>query len=115
MKRAEISFDEGAKALTIRQKHIKIADCSDLSWATVNHYMADPLADGPEDKKEIARSEKEALKEQERANVKKAPKCGDGRFRKSRQDYQQRSYRFEPYSDFGRRERFAPPPSMPQR
>ena len=103
------------KTLTIRQKHIKIADRSDLSWATVKHYMADPLADGPEDEKDIARLEKEALKEQERANVKKAPKRGGGRFRKPRQDYQQQSYRFEPYNDFGRRERFAPPPPMPQR
>ena len=42
------------KALTIRQKHIKIADRSDLSWATVKHYMADLLANGPDDDKEIA-------------------------------------------------------------
>ena len=77
--------------------------------------MADPLADGAEDEKDIARSEKEALKEQEIANAKKAPKRGGGRFRKPRQDYQQQSYRFEPYNDFGRRERFAPPPPMPQR
>ena len=52
--------------------------------------MADPLANGPEDEKEIARSEKEeALKEQEKAHVKKAPKHGGGgggKFRKSRQD-----------------------------
>jgi len=77
--------------------------------------MADPLADGAEDEKDIARSEKEALKEQEIANAKKAPKRGGGRFRKPRQDYQQRSYQFEPYNDFGWREQFAPPPPMPQR
>ena len=39
-----------------RNKHIKIANRSDLSWATVNHYMADPLADSPEDDKEIDKS-----------------------------------------------------------
>jgi len=60
IQKAELSLDEGAKALVVRQKHIKIADRSDLSWATVKHYMADPLADGPEDEKDIARSEKEA-------------------------------------------------------
>ena len=118
VKRAESSLDEGAKALTIRQKHIKIADRSDLSWATIKHYMADPLADGPEDEKEIARSEKEALKKQERANAKKVPKRGGGgKSRKPRQDYHQRnpSYRYEPYNDFGKRKWFAlPPPPMPQ-
>ena len=118
MNRAESSLDEGAKALTIRQKHIKIADRSDLSSATVKHYMANPLADGPEDEKEIARSEKEALKGQERANAKKVPKRGGGKSRKPRQDYHQQnpSFRYEPYNDFGRREQFAlPTPPMPQR
>jgi len=46
-----------SKALATRQKHIKIANRSDLSWATVNHYMADPLADSPEDEKETAKSD----------------------------------------------------------
>jgi len=57
--KVELSLvDEGAKALAIQQKHIKIADRLDLNCATVKHYMADPLADGPEDKKGIAKSEK---------------------------------------------------------
>ena len=54
VKKAELYLDEGSKALATQQKHIKIADHSDLSWTTVNHYMADPLANGPEDEKEIA-------------------------------------------------------------
>ena len=117
VKRAEMSLDEGTKALTTRQKHIKIADRSDLSWATVKHYMADPLADGPDDEKEIARSEKEAQKEQEWAQAKKGAKRGGGggKFRRSRQDHLQRDYRFDLYNDFGRRERFASQPPMPQR
>jgi len=57
------------------------------------------------------------MKEEERAQAKKAPKrggSGGGKFRKSRQAYYQRDYRFEPYNEFGRRERFAlPPPPMP--
>jgi len=93
VQRAEMSLNEGLKALSIRQKHIKIANRSDLSWATEKHYMANPLADGPEDEDEIARSEKEALKEQERAHAKKAPQHGGGgKFRKSRQDYYQCDY-----------------------
>ena len=60
VKKAELYLDEGSKALATRQKHIKI-----VSWATVNHYMADPLADGPEDEKEIIRSENEARQDLE--------------------------------------------------
>jgi len=51
VQRAEMSLDEGAQALSIRQKHIKIADRSDLSWSTVKHYMAETLADGPKTRK----------------------------------------------------------------
>jgi len=108
LKRAESSLDEGNKALAIRRKHIKIADCSDLSCAMVRHYITDPLADGPEDEKEIARSEKEARKEFEQAKAKKSAKRGGGRQRSSRQDYN-RDMRFDPYTDYGRRERFAQP------
>ena len=123
MKKAELSLDKGAKALVIRQKHIKIADRSDLSWATVKHYVADHLADGPEDEKEIARSE-EVQKEQERAQAKRGAKHGGGggggggggKQRRSRQDHM-RDYRFDPYmtTDYGRRERLAAPPPGPQR
>jgi len=60
IKKTELSLDKGAKSLAIRQNHIKIADHSDLSWATVRHYMANPLADGLDDEKQIARSEKKA-------------------------------------------------------
>ena len=56
IRKAELSLDEGAKSLAIRQKHIKIADRLDLSRATVRHYMAVPLADGPDDEKEIVQS-----------------------------------------------------------
>jgi len=41
MKRAGINLDKGAKVLTIRQKHIKIADGFHLSWANVKHYISD--------------------------------------------------------------------------
>ena len=80
----------------------------------MKHYMADPLADGPDDEKEIARSKKEAQKEQERAQAKKGAKRGGGKFGRSRQDHFQRDYRFDPYNDFSRREQFASQPPMPQ-
>jgi len=116
LKRAESSLDKGNKALAIRQKHIKITDRSDLSWATVRHYMADPLADRPEDEKEIARSEKEARKEYKQAQAKKSAKRGggsSGRQRRSRQDFN-RDMRFDLYTDYGRRERFAQATYVPQ-
>ena len=74
--------------------------------------MADPLTDGPEDEKEIVKSENEARKDLERAQ-KKEKKGGSGR---------RRGYppRFRPYADpppeSGRRERYYQPPAMvPQR
>ena len=59
-----------SKALATRQKHIKIANRSDLSWATVNHYMADPLVDSPEDEKEMVKSDNKACKDLEQAQKK---------------------------------------------
>ena len=111
IRKAELSLDEGTKALAIRQKHIKIADRSDLSWGTVKHYMADPLADGPEDEKEIKRCEKEAQKDLERAQAKKSYRRGGGGGGKQRR-MRQVEQRYDPYGDYGRRERYAPPPAM---
>jgi len=41
IQKAELSLDEGATALAVQQKHIKIADRLNLSWATVTHFMPD--------------------------------------------------------------------------
>jgi len=119
IRKAELSLDEGAKSLAIRQKHIKIADCSDLSWATVRHYMADPLADGPDDEKEIARLEKQAQKDLERAQAEKGSyRRGGGGGGKQRW-MRQVDFRYDPYGDHGKRERYTPPvmvpPPVPQR
>jgi len=66
--------------------------------------MADPLADGPEDEKDIARSDKEARKEHEQAQAEKGTKRGGGRRqRRPRQDYLMDT-RYEPYMDYSRRE-----------
>jgi len=116
IQKAELSLDEGAKALSIQQKHIKIADCPDLSWATVKHYMAHPLADGPEDEKDITISEKEAQRDLERAQAKKGYGGGKGKKKRMRQT----KHHYELYGDYGRRERYVPPaalapPPIPQR
>jgi len=101
--KAELNLDEGVKALAIRQKHIKIADNSNLSWETIKHCMADPLADALEDKKDITRSEKEAQIDQESPGQKRLWT----RWRWKRKAWQ--TERYEPYGDYGRRERYAPP------
>jgi len=91
VRKAELCLPEGSKALTTQQKHIKITDRSDLSWATVNHYMADLLADCPEDEKEITKSENGARKDLEWAK-KKEKRSGSGR---------RRGYppRYKPYAE----------------
>ena len=50
-KRTENHLDEGIKAITKRQKHIKVADRSDYGWATVQAYDTDDLASGSDDEK----------------------------------------------------------------
>ena len=43
LKRTIAHLDDGIKAITKRQKHIKIADHSDYGWATVQAYDMDDL------------------------------------------------------------------------
>ena len=73
LKRTEEKLQEGTKALTERQKHIKVADRSEFGWATVK-YRDDPLASDSDDEKSLNRAEKEARKDTERA----ASKCRRG-------------------------------------
>ena len=54
------NLDDGIKAITKRQKHIKVADCSDYDWATVQAYDMDDLASSSEDEKRFEKAEKEA-------------------------------------------------------
>jgi len=48
-KRAADYLEEGASALKIWQKLIKVADCSEFGWGAARHYQADPLADDQHD------------------------------------------------------------------
>lgn len=60
LKKARASLDEGMTALEKHQKHIKVANRSDYSWSTVQHYDAHPLASDSDDKKRLEKAEKEA-------------------------------------------------------
>ena len=51
---------EGMKAIELRQKHIKIADRSELGWAVIAAYEDDELASDSDDEKRIYRAEREA-------------------------------------------------------
>ena len=44
-----------------RQKLIKLADRSEAGWATVNKYVADPIADDSSDERRMRKAEKLAL------------------------------------------------------
>ena len=63
LKRTANHLDEGIKAITKRQKHIKVADRSDYSWATVQAYDTDDMASGSDDEKDL-RKQKKWLKEE---------------------------------------------------
>ena len=53
-------LDEGTKVLGIRQKHIRIADRSDLGWAVVEAYMDDELASNSDDERKLFKASREA-------------------------------------------------------
>ena len=65
LKRAE-KLQEGTKALTEQQKHMKVADWSKLGWTNVNYYRDGPLASDSEDEKSLNRAEKVAKRDAER-------------------------------------------------
>ena len=53
-------LDEGTKSIEVRQKHIRLADRSELGWAVVTAYENDELASDSDDEKRIYRAEREA-------------------------------------------------------
>ena len=83
VKKLKTCLDEGIKAIEVCQKHIKIADRSDLGWAVVAAYEDDELASDSEDEKRIYKAEREAKRLSKRkwaassaATKKKAPATG---------------------------------------
>ena len=78
LKKVESSLEEGLKQLATRQKHIKITDRSDFGWGTVAHYLEDPIASGPEDEKEVDRTESHAEKDSKKDTERGADKRSRG-------------------------------------
>lgn len=46
-------LDEGTKTIAVCQKHIKIADCSDLGWVVVEAYMDHELVSDSDDERKL--------------------------------------------------------------
>ena len=58
--RSKAHLDEGMKKIAVRQKHIKIADRSDLGWAVVEAHMDDELASHSDDERRLYKANREA-------------------------------------------------------
>ena len=73
VKNATTHLDEGIKVIEVRQKHIRIADRSELGWAVVTAYENDVLAS---DEKRIYRAEREAerVSKRKRSGATNAPR-----------------------------------------
>ena len=66
LKAASEELEAGTKALLMRQKHIRMADRSELRWQVVEAYESDELASGDKDAKRIEKAEKTAEQKVER-------------------------------------------------
>lgn len=73
VKKAVSEFDKGMKAITTRQRHIRIADHLELGWSVVAAYESDELADNSDDKKRLFKAEKEAERRQQKRKRKQNP------------------------------------------
>lgn len=60
MERAREALEEGEDLIIARQKVIRIADCSEYGWATVEDYKEDELAANSDDEKRLYRTEMQA-------------------------------------------------------
>ena len=52
IQKAVLELDNGSKAIATRQKHIRIANRSELGWNVVAAYESNELANDSEDEKE---------------------------------------------------------------
>ena len=60
IKKVHNLLDEGITVIEKRQKHIKVVDSSEFSWATVQHYDNHLLAADSDDERRLKKAEKEA-------------------------------------------------------
>ena len=72
LKAATEELQEGAKAIHMRQKLIRIADRSDLGWQVVEAYESDELASDDEDAKRLEKAQKSAEQKDLKNKRKKA-------------------------------------------
>ena len=54
------SLEQGIASIDVRQKHVLLADSSDLGWLVVNQYKQHDLAQDSDDEKKIFRAESRA-------------------------------------------------------
>ena len=76
IKKAVKELDKGLKAIATRQKHIKIADRSELGWGVIAAYESDKLVDDFKDEKRLFKAEKEAERRQQKRKRKQNPPAG---------------------------------------
>ena len=60
MDKAKEELKQGLEVIATRQKQIKVADCSEYGWATVDEYEQDQLAADEEDAKRLEKAKKSA-------------------------------------------------------
>lgn len=58
--KAKEELKQGLEMIAARQKRIKVVDCSEFGWATVDEYKQDQLAADEEDAKRLEKAEKSA-------------------------------------------------------
>ena len=56
--KVKVALESGTELVSKRVKAIKLADKSELGWATVNEYLSDELASDSDDEKRIYRAER---------------------------------------------------------
>ena len=74
--KAMTKLNEGTKVIAVRQKHIKIADHSELGWGVVAAYENDDLAKNSDNERRLFKAEKEAERRQQKKKRKLNPTMG---------------------------------------
>ena len=72
-------FDKGAKKIVAHQKKIRIANHSELNWATIETHESDNLVNDSTNEKRMEKAEKEAAKRR----LRKEPREDEGVFPKT--------------------------------
>ena len=60
LEKLQAELIEGTQAIAYRQKRIKVADCLDFGWVTVEEYDRDELTSDSDDEKGLFKAERNA-------------------------------------------------------